>query len=449
MNLTSNTLLRSGLGLCASLWIAGCGAASTENSQVDPESLGASASKAQPADKNFEIYRSGNGFLVEMYGDAAADLFSVLSAAGFESFSRRGVSYRLGTYVGCAQTSSESLCQVLSNEAEANSEGDFSLTLHGQRFRSASSELFGAIAIAGGNDPRAVESVSSELMTCGKNSSTVWCGLQRTQSASADLAMRLYNLEDLGPDYVYEGWLITQDGPITSGRFSVSSDDDYFEFRLDESLVKDSTLFVLTIEPAFGDDPAPADTHILAGPFVDGVANLTVNHPAAFGTDFLSATGGFILETPTSEDPNDFSQGIWFLDPSAGPGASLQLPELPNGWVYEGWVAGENGPVSTGRFLSTTGADFDGAGEAAGPLGAPPFPGQDFISPALDLIGLNAVISIEPEPDNSPAPFAMKPLVGPISDAGPGGFQGMNNNAAATNPSGIAAKFDADGNLIR
>ena len=51
----------------------------------------------------------------------------------------------------------------------------------------------------------------------------------------------------------------------------------------------------------------------------------------------------------------------------------------------------------------------------------PPFPGEDFLTNApaglsfpTDLAGGTAVISVEPEPDDSSAPFTLKPLVGPI-----------------------------------
>lgn len=72
------------------------------------------------------------------------------------------------------------------------------------------------------------------------------------------------------------------------------------------------------------------------------------------------------------------------------------------GWVYEGWVAGPDGPVSTGRFKLPNETDSDGAGPMAGAVAAPPFPGQDFVNPA---------ISIEPDPDNRAVPFALEALV--------------------------------------
>ena len=47
---------------------------------------------------------------------------------------------------------------------------------------------------------------------------------------------------------------------------------------------------------------------------------------------------------------------------AGGPGPILDLPTLPAGWVYEGWVVGPDGPVTTGRFTMASGADSDGDG---------------------------------------------------------------------------------------
>ncbi len=115
------------------------------------------------------------------------------------------------------------------------------------------------------------------------------------------------------------------------------------------------------------------------------------------------------------------------------------MPTLPAGWRYEGWVVSLDGPLSTGVFTNPAAADSDAGGPYAGPNLTPPFPGQDFVNPPLDLVGLTAVISVEPDPDNSPAPFALKPLVDAvIEDPGaPGLSQSMTNNAAAF-PTGSA-----------
>ncbi|MEM6994920.1 MAG: hypothetical protein AAF721_30690, partial [Myxococcota bacterium] len=130
---------------------------------------------------------------------------------------------------------------------------------------------------------------------------------------------------------------------------------------------------------------------------------------------------------------------VWFLDPAGGPGPSLQLPVLPDGWLYEGWVVGADGPISTGRFADPADADRDGAGPASGPDGTPPFPGQDFIMPPTDLtVDHMVVISVEPDPDDSPLPFALKPLAGKVEDAGPGVLQDLGNIAATNRITGVA-----------
>lgn len=238
------------------------------------------------------------------------------------------------------------------------------------------------------------------------------------------LQLTFAGLEPLGEGFVYEGWVVVDGTPVSTGRFNLEADGS--QSYVSESLVEDyesATDFVLTIEPAEGDDPAPAAAKPLAGPIVDGEAQLTHLHPAALGEDFAAA-GQFIITTPTTADEDDAKYGVWFLDPTGedGPAASLQLSELPEGWVYEGWVVTEEGPLSTGRFTSAEGADdFDGfSGEEAGP----PFPGEDFIVNApegfefpVDVSNATVVISIEPADDDSPAPFAFKPLVTENSDA--------------------------------
>ncbi len=77
-------------------------------------------------------------------------------------------------------------------------------------------------------------------------------------------------------------------------------------------------------------------------------------------------------------------------------------------------------PVSTGRFLDPAGPDDFGG--FSGPLGNPPFPGEDFIVNApdglefpLDLRGVGTVVlTVEPADDDSPAPFPIRPLAAPI-----------------------------------
>lgn len=275
--------------------------------------------------------------------------------------------------------------------------------------------------------------VAATLAACGGSN-----------SAGSSINVQMIGLENLGPTSVYEGWVIVNGVAKTAGRFTVDDKGvmSQTNFPIASADIASTTAYVLTIEPKNDPDPGPTDTHLLAGNFdaARTQASLSVAHPSALGNDFTGATGRFFLATPTNGDADTNDQGIWWIDASSGsPAPGLSLPSLPRGWVYEGWVVVDGKPTSTGRFTNADGPDSDGGGPAAGTVApAPPYPGQDFINPALKLPGGMAVISIEPEPDNSPAPFLLKPLLSnPIaSSTGPANPQIMANQASKLNPTG-------------
>ena len=239
------------------------------------------------------------------------------------------------------------------------------------------------------------------------------------EPSTKDLALNISGLENLGADYVYEGWIIVDSKPVTTGRFTVNDSGvlSQTNFSLDKEALAKATTFVLTIEPKNGDVPAPTDVHILAGNFNGNSGTLSIDHSAALGSNFSAVSGKYILATPTDDLNTNEKSGIWFLDLASGsPTVGLSLPQLPNGWKYEGWIVKSGIPVTTGKFLTSTGVDdFKGF---SGVKNGPAFPGEDFLKNApagltfpLDLSGGKAVISIEPVPDNSPNPFLLKPLV--------------------------------------
>lgn len=234
------------------------------------------------------------------------------------------------------------------------------------------------------------------------------------------LNLNINGLEDLGSDYVYEGWILVNGAPVTTGRFSVNTSGtlSQTDFELDKTQLDAATAFILTIEPAIGDDPAPSDVHILAGDFLGSAGTMSVSHSTVLGHDFNSAQGKFILATTSTMSMTDENEGLWFLDNSSGsPMEGLSLPTLPSGWVYEGWGIIDGQPISSGRFTSTDMADLDN-NPFKEPDGTPPFPGEDFIMGMSNGVDLSlaqpitkVVISIEPKMDNSPAPFTLKPLL--------------------------------------
>jgi len=253
-------------------------------------------------------------------------------------------------------------------------------------------------------------------------SMTLFVSCSDDENSTDSFSLNISGLEDLGPTAIYEGWLIVNGSPVSTGLFTVNSAGSLSQnsFEVNSEDLANATTFVLTIEPSPDPDPAPSDVHILAGDFTNNSANLLVSHPAALGNDFTSVSGSYILATPTDGADNNESSGIWFLNPSSGsPMAGLDVPSLPVGWAYEGWAVINGTPVSTGTFLSASGADDSAA--FSGSMAGPPYPGEDFLVNApsglsfpTDLAGGTAVISIEPVPDNSSAPFLLKPLVGAI-----------------------------------
>lgn len=238
----------------------------------------------------------------------------------------------------------------------------------------------------------------------------------------SSLNLNLSGLEDLGTSHVYEGWIIVDGAPVSTGIFSVNSSGvpSRKNFSVDKDDLDKASTFVLTIEPSPDQDPAPSKIHLLAGDFINNTASMSISHQAALNADFTNVAGSYILATPTDGAGNNEKSGLWFLDNSSGsPSASLSLPALPEGWIYEAWAVINGIPVSTGTFVSGTAAD--NAAPYSGMMGAPPFPGEDFLINApdglsfpTDLSGGLAVISIEPVPDNSSAPFALKPLLSTI-----------------------------------
>ena len=265
------------------------------------------------------------------------------------------------------------------------------------------------------------------------------------EGAPQQVSLEFDGLEPLGEDFVYEGWVIVDGNPYSTGRFTIEADGSrLYHTGSDWDDLSAGTAYVLTIEPALGDDPAPADAHVLAGDLVDGVAQLTVGHPAALGNDFSEAGGQFVLATPTTTVEDDELSGVWFIDIVDGAATTgLDLPELPAGWVYEGWAVIDGQPVSTGRFVDPAAAD-DFNGFSGTDATGPNYPGEDFIQNApdgldfpTDLTGSTIVISIEPEDDDSPAPFAFKPLAAEVP-AGTADHVGVELGAGPAFPTGTA-----------
>ena len=264
------------------------------------------------------------------------------------------------------------------------------------------------------------------------------------EPARGTIDLQLLNLEALEAGYSYEGWLVTPTGVVSTGKFtSVSPSQTFSAVATD---IAAATEFVLSIEPPNDTDAGPSTTKILKGTFVGNACSLSINNVVG---NYSSASGVYVLATPTDNNANNDENGIWFMNPNTNPAsAGLNLPDFTatSGWKYEGWVVVDNVPVSTGKFLSVTGVDE--VSPFSGNSNAPAFPGEDFISSVvnigvtfpIDVRGKQVVISIEPNPDDSEAPFSLKPLVGFAGQSTSPAINSLNLNSASF-PAGTVSKL--------
>tara|TARA_R110001632_G_scaffold36869_4_gene93125 strand:- start:1234 stop:2094 length:861 start_codon:yes stop_codon:yes gene_type:complete len=240
-------------------------------------------------------------------------------------------------------------------------------------------------------------------------------------ATTSNLTLNLSGLETLGADFVYEGWVIVNGVPVSTGTFT--SVDFPQTFSVDSDNLSTAEAFVLSIEPAVDSDPEPAPTKVLRGAFSGNSATVSTEIVG----DFTTATGSFFLRTPTDENAgnnmND-QYGVWFGVPGMPPTPDFVLPTLPAGWAYEGWVIGDAGPISTGTFTAFNTSDSGNLLSGTLNNAGPPVPGEDFFNNApagetfpLDVRGRTVVISVEPVPDDSVTPFAMKPLLASAGQA--------------------------------
>jgi hypothetical protein len=266
----------------------------------------------------------------------------------------------------------------------------------------------------------------------------------------ASLELNFSNLAMVQDNEQYEGWIVVNGAPVSTGTFTVDENGNMSQtsFEVDKDQLEAATDFVLSIEPMPDTDPDPSSIKILGGGFNGNEATLNAAHMAALGSDFTNAMGTYILATPTTETTDDELSGVWYLDLSSGsPMQGLELPTLPDNWKYEGWMVIDGTPVSTGTFSAVDMMDDDAPYSGMDASG-PPFPGEDLVANApsglsfpTDLRGTITVVSIEPHPDNSAMPFAFKPLVGNVpSDASDHTTYNLSNNVSGSFPTGMAKR---------
>ena len=198
-----------------------------------------------------------------------------------------------------------------------------------------------------------------------------------------------------------------------------------------------SVSLVVAVEPlgVVGETPGPAV--IMQGPFIDGIASLSVPAPLFVA----AAAGSYRVFTPTDGPGTNEGSGAWAI--SVGGEGTLILPPLNNLYLYEHFMVIDGMPITMGRFVAADVADF--ANPWSGPLEAPAFPGEDFLEndpsgfgfPA-NLSGAQLLVTLEPILNDSELPFQLVILQGTLPAGVSGGEVIELTNVSANFPTGTA-----------
>ncbi|MEQ9105655.1 MAG: hypothetical protein RIE53_13275 [Rhodothermales bacterium] len=237
-------------------------------------------------------------------------------------------------------------------------------------------------------------------------------------------------LVPLQDGFRYQVWAMVDNTPVGSTVFNVNENGQFVNnlgqivsrtLSMSANVARATTVMV-TINGKTDSGTVPSNRVLMAGDVDNGGVTLSVDHPLALGAELGGPfTGAFQLATPSDTNPNNELGGLWF---GTGQGAQLQptldLPELPSQWIYEGWISLSDGTVfSTGKF--SRGDRFDESNPHSF-QDVPLVPGEDFLldPPAgvtfpPDFSGAAVFVTVEmAEDDNRSTPFAVRLLEGSV-----------------------------------
>ena len=194
-----------------------------------------------------------------------------------------------------------------------------------------------------------------------------------------ELLIKSERLPALQGNQFYSAWLIVDGDTLKAGNFNVEENGEMSTEKLtaDPAKINSANSFGISIESS--ETSKPSHVFVCSGEFDGDQAILTTAHPLSFQTSFSSAQGTYIMATVTDAagTTHEFS-GIWWVTDISGASPGLTLPDLPEGWTYEGWVKINDQYVSTGRFSNpNSGDDFFQYGDTLNPPFN--FPGEDLL----------------------------------------------------------------------
>lgn len=250
---------------------------------------------------------------------------------------------------------------------------------------------------------------------------------KETPPAVSDLEINISGLQPLPDSLEYNAWFVweSSDKKLQVKRITKFSADIngnfYYRTNYSSGYFQFAQELWITIEYKYSADTmpkAPSSSKILAGTLKSNLIDLSINHKNAL-FDFSTSKGVFVLATPTDTLTTNEKSGLWFVDSVSrpnGPKEGLDLPKLPVGWKYQGWITISGKTLAMGKFDDPKAKDTkDTTSNFGSTLSGFNFPGSDFLKNAptgmtfpLDLSGAKVFITIQPEVYNVSVPFAIK-----------------------------------------
>ena len=248
--------------------------------------------------------------------------------------------------------------------------------------------------------------------------------------------LNINGLQDMGDSCWYEGWVIWGDNNEnlqSIGVFQANGNGDLSPraFDINMGTMQQVQKFLITIElddvpgyqvtanvtadtVTYDSVAGPSEYHLMAGVFRGNTTVLNIGNLVTFENDYASATGTYMLDTPTDSNRTNPKSGIWFvnLKSSSIPIQGLQIPEVSGGWNYNGHINIGGTVVATGKFENPAAADDENPYRDVTGV-AYPFPGEDFLLNApdgltfpVDLSGAEVTIYLNPPyPAGKNTPF--------------------------------------------
>lgn len=152
------------------------------------------------------------------------------------------------------------------------------------------------------------------------------------------LELSLKNLRPLDEGY-YEAWLVDAEEYVSVGKFSINNKGEIYDLgdnKLERFEIYEPTAIpdslMISIEANRGINIRPSSTIVMKGNF-DETGKLELSFKAL---NTKKIKGEFTLATETVAETKNKPKGIWFYkNADSTIDSSLELPDAPEGWVYE------------------------------------------------------------------------------------------------------------------